>query len=101
MIYRTTRTIATSFRPYFAAEQDPPVPRIGVPAAVIVQQHECEYPRSVAERTYDDIRSFDLLEHGGHFTAFEAPAEVADVTRGFAATLDWHSAHPVRSEHNQ
>lgn len=88
MIYWTTQTIASSFRPYFSAEHDPPVPRIGVPAAIIVQQHEREYPRSVADRTYDDIRSFDLLEQGGHFTATEAPQAVAQIIRGFVATLD-------------
>jgi pimeloyl-ACP methyl ester carboxylesterase len=97
MIYWTTQSIGTSFRPYFAAEQDPPIPRIGVPAAVIVQQYEREYPRSIAERTYDDIRSFDLLARGGHFTALEHPAEVAGLVRRFAATLDWHSAHTPSS----
>jgi pimeloyl-ACP methyl ester carboxylesterase len=101
MIYWTTQSVATSFRPYFAAEQDPQIPRIGVPAAVIVQQYEREYPRSIAERTYDDIRSFDLLARGGHFTALEHPAEVAGLVRRFAATLDWHSAHPIESEHNR
>jgi pimeloyl-ACP methyl ester carboxylesterase len=87
MIYWTTQSIATSFRPYFAAEHDPPVPRIGVPVAVIVQQHERKYPRSIAERTYDDIRSFELLARGGHFTALEASAEVARVIREFVANV--------------
>ncbi|MCU1423123.1 MAG: epoxide hydrolase [Microbacteriaceae bacterium] len=87
MLYWTTGSIATSFRPYFDAHRGVALARITVPAAIMVQQHERGYPRSLAARTYDDIRSFDALEHGGHFTASEAPKAVADVIRRFARGL--------------
>jgi pimeloyl-ACP methyl ester carboxylesterase len=87
MLYWTTGSVATSFRPYFDAHRGVPLPRITVPAAIMVQRHERGYPRSLAERTYDDIRSFDPLEHGGHFTASEAAPAVAEVIRRFARGL--------------
>ena len=87
MLYWTTASINTSFRPYFDAHRAVSLPRISVPAAIIVQQHERGYPLSLAERTYDDIRSFDPLEHGGHFTASEAAPAVAAIIRRFAAGL--------------
>jgi microsomal epoxide hydrolase len=34
-------------------------------------------PRSVAERTYTDIRRWSAMEKGGHFAALEQPAALA------------------------
>jgi pimeloyl-ACP methyl ester carboxylesterase len=76
-LYWFTGSIGTSFRPYCDPGDPEPHPLIEVPAAVIVQTHEGEYPRSLAAKSYLDLRSFEKLERGGHFTAFEAPADIA------------------------
>jgi epoxide hydrolase len=68
MLYWTTRTIGTSFRPYAQHRDEPPHPLIEVPAALIIQQRERTYPRSLGEKSYLDICSFDVLETGGHFS---------------------------------
>ncbi len=78
MLYWVTRSIGTSFRPYNElADDDDQHPLITVPASVLIQTHERTYPRSLAEKTYLDIRTFDRLERGGHFAAWEAPDDVA------------------------
>jgi pimeloyl-ACP methyl ester carboxylesterase len=87
MIYWITNSIGTSFRAYYDSESDPPLPLITVPAAVVVQRHEYKYPRELAERTYTDLRSFQLLPRGGHFTAAEAPDLLATDIREFARSL--------------
>lgn len=75
-LYWLTRSIGTSFRPYSDAG-GAPHPLVDAPAAVRVQRRERDYPRSLAERSYRDLRSFSVLERGGHFPALETPAEVA------------------------
>ncbi|WP_072314415.1 epoxide hydrolase family protein [Agrococcus sp. Marseille-P2731] len=75
-LYWLTRSIGTSFRPY-SDPGETPHPLVEVPTAVRVQRRERDYPRSLAERSYRDLRSFSLLERGGHFPALETPAEVA------------------------
>ena len=77
MLYWVSRSIGTSFRPYSDDAGDPVHPLIAVPASIVIQTHEAAYPRSLAEKSYTDIRSFERLEHGGHFTAWEAPHAVA------------------------
>ncbi|HYI25815.1 MAG TPA: epoxide hydrolase [Thermomicrobiales bacterium] len=76
-IYWFSGTIGTSFRPYADHVTGQVHPLIEVPASIVVQTHEGEYPRSLAEKSYLDLRSFKKLEVGGHFTAFEAPSRVA------------------------
>ncbi|GEK79306.1 epoxide hydrolase family protein [Agrococcus baldri] len=76
MLFWLTRSIGTSFRPY-SDGGGAPHPLVEVPAAVRVQRRERDYPRSLAERSYRDLRSFAVLERGGHFPALETPAEVA------------------------
>jgi pimeloyl-ACP methyl ester carboxylesterase len=76
-LYRFTGSIGTSFRPYSDGGDPGPHPLIEVPASIMVQTHEGEYPESLAAKSYLDLRSFEKLEHGGHFTAFEAPTEIA------------------------
>ncbi|QSB16243.1 epoxide hydrolase [Natronosporangium hydrolyticum] len=78
MLYWVTRSIGTSFRAYCDPSDGDEHPLITVPASIIVQTHEAGYPRSLAEKSYLDIRAFTRLTRGGHFTAFEAPGEVAD-----------------------
>ncbi|MCP2266700.1 epoxide hydrolase family protein [Promicromonospora thailandica] len=88
-IYWATRTIATSFRPYYeGADQPDPIPPTAVPAAVLVQRHEATYPESLARRHYLDLRTFDRLEEGGHFTVGEVPQEMAARVRAFVRSLD-------------
>jgi pimeloyl-ACP methyl ester carboxylesterase len=87
MIYWITNSIGTSFRAYYDGKSESPVPFVTVPAGVTVQQHERLYPRETAERTYTDLRFFNTLPRGGHFTAAEEPALVAADIRAFVATL--------------
>jgi pimeloyl-ACP methyl ester carboxylesterase len=88
MIYWITDSIGTSFRCYYDDRLAADLPLVSVPAGVTVQRHEWKLPRSVAERTYTDLRFFHLLERGGHFTADEAPDLVAADLRAFVETLD-------------
>lgn len=88
MIYWVTQTISSSFRPYYeGADQPDPIPPTEVPAAVFIQRHEAAYPESLARRHYRDLRVFDRLEEGGHFTVAEVPDEMAARVRAFANTL--------------
>lgn len=84
-LYWFTNSIGTSFRAYSDSRLDPPLPVVDVPAGVTVQVHERNYPRELAERTYTDLRYFSRLEQGGHFTAAEAPVEIAADIRTFVA----------------
>ena len=38
-------------------------------------------PRSLAERTYTDIRRWSVMPKGGHFAAMEQPEALADEIR--------------------
>ena len=78
MLYWVTRSIGTSFRSYSEPpDADELHPIVEVPASVLAQTHESAYPRSLAEKSYRDIHSFERLQRGGHFTAWEAPDAVA------------------------
>jgi pimeloyl-ACP methyl ester carboxylesterase len=88
-IYWATQTIGSSFRPYYeGADQPGSVPPTTVPAAVFIQRHESTYPESLARRHYLDLRVFDRLDEGGHFTVAEVPAEMAARVREFVRSLD-------------
>lgn len=88
MIYWTTQSIGTSFRPYYeGADQPDAMPPVEVPASIHIQKHESDYPESLARRFYRDIRTFERLEDGGHFTVAEVPAGMADRVRAFARNL--------------
>lgn len=86
-LYWVTQTIGTSFRSYFDG-QDAEVPAVEVPAAVFVQRHEHDNPESVARRFYRDLRVFERLPEGGHFTVAEVPAAMAERVRRFAGELE-------------
>ncbi|NNC11021.1 epoxide hydrolase [Planctomonas sp. JC2975] len=86
MIYWTSQSIGTSFRPYFD-DMDAVIPPVTVPASVHIQRHEHDYPESVARDFYRDLRTFDRLEHGGHFAVAEVPADMAGRARAFAREL--------------
>jgi pimeloyl-ACP methyl ester carboxylesterase len=86
-LYWFTGTISTSFRAYYDDTDEPPMPRIGVPVGVSIQWGERGFPRHYAERTYDDIRFWNDLPSGGHFTAKQSPDLVAADMRMFFAAL--------------
>ncbi|MDQ2669905.1 MAG: epoxide hydrolase 1 [Gemmatimonadota bacterium] len=86
MIYWVTRSVSTSFRPYFD-RVDAVIPPVQVPAAVAIQRHEGDYPESLARTFYRDLRFFGRLAQGGHFAAAEVPQELAERTRAFAREL--------------
>jgi pimeloyl-ACP methyl ester carboxylesterase len=88
MIYWVTQTIGSSFRPYYeGADQPDSIPPASVPAAVFIQRHEAAYPESLARRHYLDLRTFDRLDEGGHFTVAEIPDEMAARVREFVQSL--------------
>jgi epoxide hydrolase len=76
-LYWLTGTIGTSFRAYSDDRHETEMPQISVPVRVKVQHGERGFPRSYAARTYLDIRSWQELPEGGHFAAWQNPAEVA------------------------
>lgn len=87
-VYWHSRSIGTSFRPYReSTDEDELHPLITVPASILIQRHEAAYPRSLAEKSYTDIRSFARLLRGGHFTAWEAPDAVAAAVRELEADI--------------
>lgn len=91
-LYWFTGTIGTSFLPYFDGRRhEKPLPLVGVPVGVAVQWGERGMPRSYAERTYTDLRYWEDLSEGGHFTAKQSPTAVAAAIRRFLGTLDSQS----------
>ena len=87
-LYWVTQSIGTSFRPYYeGADQPGPMPPVTVPAAVHIQRHEHDYPESVARGFYRDLRVFERLDEGGHFTVAEVPDAMAERIRAFAAIV--------------
>lgn len=87
-IYWITQSIGTSFRPYHeGADKPAPMPPVEVPASVHIQRHEADYPESLARRFYRDLRTFERLPEGGHFTVAEIPQPMADRVRVFAGEL--------------
>jgi len=44
-------------------------------------------PRSLAARTYTDIRRWTVMEKGGHFAALEQPRELASEISAFFDAL--------------
>jgi pimeloyl-ACP methyl ester carboxylesterase len=86
-LYWVTGTIGSSFRPYADSRSEEGVPMIDVPVGVSVQRGERGFPRTYAERTYTDIRFWNDLPRGGHFTAKQTPDLVAADMREFFRLL--------------
>lgn len=86
-LYWVTGTTSSSFRPYADARPGSPRPLIDIPVGVSVQWGERGFPRSYAERTYRDIRFWNDLQEGGHFTAKQSPHLVAEDMRAFFRPL--------------
>jgi pimeloyl-ACP methyl ester carboxylesterase len=87
MLYWLSGSIGTSLRPYSESRYGSPHPLIEVPAWIVVQRREAGFPRSLAEKSYRDIRAFSTLEHGGHFPAWETPGEVAEAILALEAEV--------------
>lgn len=87
-LYWFTRSIGTSFLPYFhGRNHDSPLPMVHVPVGVAVQWGERGFPREYAERSYTDLRTWVELPRGGHFTAKQTPDLVASAMREFFSAV--------------
>lgn len=87
-VYWFTRTIGTSFLPYYhGRNHERPIPLVNVPAGVAVQWGERGFPRGYAERTYTDLREWSDPPRGGHFAAKQTPDLVAHAMWEFFAPL--------------
>ena len=88
-LYWLTGAIGSSFWPYYARLHRPwPIPEgktVGVPTGYAEFPKEIlRPPRSLAARTYTDIRQWSVMKKGGHFAALEQPAALAaEVERFF------------------
>jgi pimeloyl-ACP methyl ester carboxylesterase len=91
-LYWLTGAVGSSFWPYYARMHRPwPIPdnaAIGVPTGYC--EFPCEMlrpPRSLAARTYTDIRRWSVMPRGGHFAAMEQPEALAAEIREFFRPL--------------
>ena len=88
-LYWLTGAIGSSFWPYYARLHRPwPIPEgktVDVPMGYAEFPKEIlRPPRSLAARTYTDIRQWSVMKKGGHFAALEQPAALAaEVERFF------------------
>ena len=95
-LYWFTGAIGSSFWPYYARMHGPwPIPEgqtVDVPTGYAEFPKEIlRPPRSLAEKTYTDIRRWSVMPKGGHFAALEQPDALAREVREFFASLaDWH-----------
>jgi len=92
MLYWVTGAIGSSFWPYYARMHGPwPIPEgttVDVPTGYAEFPREILHPpRSLAERTYTDIRRWSVMPKGGHFAALEQPRALAQEIREFFRPL--------------
>jgi pimeloyl-ACP methyl ester carboxylesterase len=91
-LYWFTGAIGSSFWPYYARMHRPwPIPEgrtIDVPTGYAQFPAEIlRPPRSLAARTYSDIRRWSVMPRGGHFAALEQPEALAEDIREFFRPL--------------
>lgn len=89
-LYWFTGAIGSSFWPYYARMHGPwPVPgTVDVPVGYVEFPKEIlRPPRSLAARTYSDIRRWSVEKKGGHFAAMEQPQALAREVKAFFGTL--------------
>ena len=91
-LYWFTGAIGSSFWPYYARLHGPwPIPEsgtVGVPTGYSEFPREMlRPPRSLAERTFTDIRRWSVMPRGGHFAAMEQPDALAQELREFFRPL--------------
>jgi microsomal epoxide hydrolase len=87
-LYWFTGAIGSSFWPYYARMHGPwPIPEgqtVDVPTAYAAFPKEIlRPPRSMAARTYTNIRRWTEMKKGGHFAALEQPQALADDISAF------------------
>ena len=90
--YWFTGAIGSSFFPYYYRAHRPwPIPQggtINVPTGYAEFPREIlRPPRSVAARTYTDIRRWSVMPRGGHFAALEQPEPLDHEIREFFRPL--------------
>jgi pimeloyl-ACP methyl ester carboxylesterase len=91
-LYWFTGAIGSSFFPYYFRMHRPwPIPEggtIAVPTGYSEFPREIlRAPRSLAERTYTNIRRWTTMPRGGHFAAMEQPEMLAEEIQGFFRPL--------------
>jgi pimeloyl-ACP methyl ester carboxylesterase len=91
-LYWFTGAIGSSFFPYYFRMHRPwPIPEggtIAVPSGYSEFPREIlRAPRSLAERTYTDIRRWTVMSRGGHFAAMEQPEALGGEIQAFFRTL--------------
>jgi microsomal epoxide hydrolase len=91
-LYWFTGAIGSSFWPYYARMHSPwPIPEgtsVDVPTGYAEFPKEIlRPPRSLAARTYTDIRRWSVMPHGGHFAGLEQPEALASEVLGFFTEL--------------
>ena len=91
-LYWVTGAVGSSFWPYRAVRQQAPSfgpeQPVGVPVGYAAFPREMmRPPRSVAEKTFTDIRRWTPFPHGGHFPAMEHPALLAEEIRAMFRPL--------------
>ena len=91
-LYWFTGAIGSSFWPYYARLHRPwflPLGEtIGVPTGYAAFPREIlRPPRSLAAKTYTDIRRWTVMANGGHFAALEQPEALAHEIHAFFGDL--------------
>jgi pimeloyl-ACP methyl ester carboxylesterase len=91
-LYWFTGAIGSSFWPYYARMHRAwPIPDhggIAVPTGYSEFPHEILHPpKSLAARTYTDIRRWTVMPRGGHFAAMEQPEALAAEIRALFRPL--------------
>jgi microsomal epoxide hydrolase len=91
-LYWFTAAIGSSFWPYYARLHGPwPIPEgatIEVPTGYAEFPREIlRPPRSLAEKTYTNLRRWSVMPKGGHFAALEQPQALAAEIDAFFASL--------------
>lgn len=87
-LYWFTGAIGSSFWPYYdRLHGEWPIPAgrtVDVPFGYAAFPNEIRRPpRSIAEKTYSDIRHWTEMKKGGHFAAMEQPKALAEDVRAF------------------
>jgi len=91
-LYWFTGAIGSSFWPYYdRLHGEWPIPAgktVGVPTGYAAFPKEIRRPpRSIAERTYTDLRHWTVMPKGGHFAALEQPEALAHDVQTFFRSL--------------
>jgi pimeloyl-ACP methyl ester carboxylesterase len=88
-LYWFTGAIGSSFWPYHARLHRPwPFETVDVPVGYAEFPKEIlRPPRSLAAKTYTDIRRWTVMQKGGHFAALEEPAALAAEISAFFGSL--------------